>query len=206
MLELIVWIAIGFISGSIPWAVIVGNLLMHSDVRNVGDSNPGAVNAWKLGGWLPGLLSVILEVAKSLVPVYFATQYLGHHFDIMSQIRLALVAIAPIVGHGWSPFLRFNGGKALATTWGSWIAITGGIAFPIGCILLGLSHGLQKNHAITVTLCMFGFLAVFLPFQMELFIVLFWIANLSIIIWKHRDEYSDGIIARRWVLSVMRVS
>ena len=182
----------------------MGKLLVHEDVRSVGDGNPGATNAWKLGGWAPGALSLILELAKSLVPVYFATRYLGQPSGITAQVSIALVAIAPVVGHGWSPFLHFKGGKALAASWGSWIAITGGIAFPVGCVLLGLIHGFQKNHAITVTLCLILFLAVFLPLQMQSYIVLLWVANLAIIVWKHWAEYSDGFILRRWVLSVMR--
>ena len=181
----------------------MGNLLVRKDVRSMGDGNPGVVNAWKLGGWALGTLSLILEVSKSLVPVYFATSYLDQPSGIESQIGLALVAVAPVVGHGWSPFLRFKGGKALAATWGSWIAITGGGAFPIGCILLGSIHAFQKNHAITVTLCVALFLVVFLPLQMQPFIALFWVANMIIIIWKHRAEYSDGIVLRKWVLTTM---
>ena len=205
MLELIIWIIIGFVSGSIPWAVLVGNLLVRKDVRSVGDGNPGAINVWKLGGWAPGVLSLVLEVAKSLVPVYLANRFLGQPSDFASHTSLALIAIAPIIGHGWSPFLRLKGGKALAASWGSWMAITGGLAFPIGCILLGLIHGIQKNNAVTVTLCLIGFLVVFLSLQMQLFIALFWVANISILLWKHRAEYSDGLIVRRWILTTMKV-
>ena len=204
MLELTIWVTIGFVSGSVPWAVLVGNLLVRKDVRSMGDGNPGAANAWKLGGWVPGAIALILDVAKSLVPVYLATRYLGQASGITSQISLALVAIAPVVGHGWSPFLHFKGGKALAASWGSWIAIMGGVAIPVAFIIIGLMHGFQKNHAITVTLCLVGFLVVFLPLQTHLFIALFWVANLMIIIWKHRAEYSDGLIARRWVRATMR--
>ena len=205
MLELIIWIIIGFVSGSIPWAVLIGNLLVRKDVRSVGDGNPGAINLWKLAGWAPGIFSLVHEVAKSLVPVYLASRFLGQPSDFASHTSLTLIAIAPIIGHGWSPFLRLKGGKALAASWGSWIAITGGLAFPVGCIFLGLIHGIQKNHAMTVTLCLIGFLVVFLSLQMQLYIALFWVANISILLWKHQAEYSDGIIVRRWVLTTIRV-
>lgn len=205
MLALVVWVTIGFVSGAIPWAIIVGKLLVGKDVRTVGDGNPGSVNAWKLGGLIPGVLSTILELSKGLVPVYFAFRYLDEPSGITSQASLALVAIAPIVGHAWSPFLRFKGGKALAASMGSWTAITGGLAFPVACILLGLIHGTQKNHAITVTIALIGLLFVFLPPDMELFIVLFWASNLIVVFWKHRTEYSDGVIWRNWALKAMRL-
>ena len=205
MLGLLIWITIGFISGSVPWAVLVGNLLVRKDVRSVGDGNPGAANAWKLGGWAPGALSLILDTAKSLVPVYFATRYLGQPSGITSQLSLALVAIAPVVGHGWSPFLQFKGGKTLAASWGSWISITDGMAIPMAFVFLGPMQALQKNHSITVTFCLVGFLAVFLPMHMQPFIALFWLGNMTVLVYKHKLEYSDGIMLRSWVLRLARV-
>lgn len=204
MLELITWVAICFVSGSLPWAVLVSRFLVHGDVRSVGDGNPGVANTWKLGGWVPGTISLILEVAKSLIPIYFATLYLGQPSSTTSEISLALVAIAPITGHAWSPFLKLKGGKALAATWGSWIALTGGMAFPIGCVLLGLIHGFQKNHAVTVTLCLFLFLPIFLLPEIRLHIIVLWFMNLAIVISKHKSEYSNGLILRRWVLAITR--
>tara|TARA_B100001123_G_C15345896_1_gene1037144 strand:+ start:18619 stop:19263 length:645 start_codon:yes stop_codon:yes gene_type:complete len=195
----IAWIVIGFISGAVPWAVIVGKIFLTIDVRNMGDGNPGAVNAWKSGGYLPGVLSVVLEICKSLVPVYFAKQYLDGFVSGWGQIGFAIVAFAPILGHAWSPFLRFKGGKALATTWGSWIGITGGIAFPVGILVLGLMHVVQKNHAITVTVCLSGFLIVFMPFVRETGVLLFWLFNMGVVIYKHRYEYSAGVEFRGWI-------
>ena len=195
----IAWIVIGFISGSVPWAVIVGKIFLTIDVRNMGDGNPGAVNAWKSGGYLPGILSVVLEICKSLVPVYFAKQYLDGFVSGWDQIGFAIVAFAPILGHAWSPFLRFKGGKALAATWGAWIGITGGIAFPVGILVLGLMHVVQKNHAITVTVCLSGFLIVFMPFVRETGVLLFWLLNMGVVIYKHRYEYSAGVEFRGWI-------
>ena len=192
-----------YLSGSIPWALLVGTLLVHKDVRNVGDGNPGTANVWKSGGWAPGMLSFILEVGKSLIPVYLAFLYIGNSSGIVSQIGLALIALAPILGHGWSPFLKFKGGKTLAAGWGSWMAITDGMAFPIGCVFLGLMHGFQSNHAITVTACLLSVMAVFMILDMEPYIVMLGFANLMTIIYKHRAEYFEGIILRPWIVRLL---
>ena len=116
----------------------------------------------------------------------------------------ALVILAPIAGHAWSPFLKFKGGKALATSWGAWLVLTNGLAFPIGCICLSLIHSLQKNHAITVTTCLLVFLATFLPLLAEPYVTIFGLVNLAILIWKHRPEYTRGIIPRPWLLRLTR--
>ena len=192
-------------SGSVPWALVVSKLISHKDVRNIGDGNPGVANAWKSGGWIPGMLSVGLELGKSIVPIYFAIMFLGQPTGLISHIGLALILLAPIVGHGWSPFLKFKGGKSLAASWGSWIAVTNGMALPVGCFFLALTHGFQKNHSVTVTLCLIGFIAVFALMGMELFLLLFSLGNISIVIYKHRGEYSEGLVLRNWIHKFTRV-
>ena len=202
MFDFVVFIAIGFFSGAIPWALLIVRFFRQTDVRSVGDGNPGSVNAWKSSGFVLGILAVILEIGKAILPVYVAFSYIDQPSGITSQIGFSLVAIAPVIGHAWSPFLKFKGGKALAVTWGSWIAITGFLAFPVGCVVLALMHLIQKNHAITVTSCVVVFLLVFMPIQTELYLVLFWIINLGIIVFKHIGEYSDGFILRKSILGL----
>ena len=201
MMELAVWIIIGFLSGSVPWSLLVGALLTGLDVRSVGDGNPGAANVWKSSGATFGVVALLLDISKSLIPVYLAFQYLSVQPHFWSHLALSMVAFAPILGHAFSPFLKFRGGKALATTAGSWMAITDGLVIPVACLLLATIHGIQKNHAITVTLCIVGFLIVFLPMEKQLYIGIFWILNISLVIYKHRHEYSKGILMRSWIAS-----
>ena len=204
MADIIIWITIGFISGSVPWAVIIGRLVSGKDIRRVGDGNAGAANAWKAGGWVPGAISLVLDTAKGTAPVYFAIWHIGNPDGPVGELSMALVAVAPIIGHAWTPFLRFRGGKALAVSMGVWIAVTNGLALILACLLLGILHLIQKNHAITVTSCLVVFLGVFLPSQMGLFLVVLWCINVIVVIWKHRSEYSDGVVLRKWVRQIKR--
>ena len=201
----LVWIVIGFMSGSIPWAAITVKFISGKSVRDVGDGNPGATNAWKSSGWLVGMSVLILEIAKSFIPIYLAMILINDFSGMDGTILLSLIALAPILGHAWSPFLKFKGGKALAPSWGSWIAITNGMALPVGCFFLALMHGFQKNHSVTVTLCLIAFIAVFALMTMELFLLLFSLGNISVVIYKHRGEYSDGLVLRNWVYRFTRV-
>ncbi len=202
MIELLIWIPICFLIGSIPFSIIISKLIASTDIRRVGDGNPGSANIWKSSGWFLGLIALTMDLGKSLIPVYYVTTYLQHPTSIFSDIVIALVALSPILGHAYSPFLRLRGGKALASSWGSWIALTGGLALPIGFIFLGAMHLLQKNHAITVTFCVAGFLIVFFPIIMRPYIALFWVSNMVIIVYKHRSEYSGGISLRNWVFKL----
>ena len=118
--------------------------------------------------------------------------------DQTYPLSLALISMAPIVGHAYSPVLRLKGGKALAPSWGSWIALTSGVAFPVALIILGLMHLTQKNHALTVTICLIGFIVIFAIFGTRS-LALFGVLNLMLVIFKHRTEYQKGFVFRSWV-------
>lgn len=192
--QVLFWVGVGFLSGSIPWALLVGKLYTRTDIRTVGDGNPGAANAWKVGGRLVGMLAMVLEVSKSLVPVYWSMQVLD-----MNWYQLTIVALSPIVGHGYSPFLAFRGGKALAASWGSWIAVTGGWGFPVSCVLLATIHAVQKTHAWTVSLCLVGLFIFFMAATPHPYIFSIWLGNMIIVLSKHRIELAKGLVFRDWV-------
>ena len=104
MSDFVVFITIGFFSGAIPWSVLIVRIFRKIDVRSVGDGNPGSVNAWKSGGFVSGILVLILEIGKAVLPVYVAFSYIDKASGITSQIGFSLIAIAPVAGHAWSPF------------------------------------------------------------------------------------------------------
>ena len=106
-------IIFAFVSGSFPFSAWLGKLLLGVDVRQYGDGNPGAANVIRSGSKSIGLLALILDVSKAAVPVG-----LSYYNMEIRGIPMYLIAIAPILGHVFSPFLRFHGGKAIAVSWG----------------------------------------------------------------------------------------
>jgi len=110
---------IAFLSGSLPFSVWLGKLLLGVDIRQYGDGNPGAANAFRTGNKLIGALALGLDISKAAAPVGFAYFNLG-----IRGAEMTLIALAPILGHAFSPFLRLQGGKALATALGVWIGLT----------------------------------------------------------------------------------
>jgi acyl phosphate:glycerol-3-phosphate acyltransferase len=114
-MELIL-IILSYLLGSIPTGYIVG-ALAGVDIREVGSGNVGATNVARTVGKKRGLLTLIADVAKGFVPVFIAGR-----LDL-SQTAIALVAIAAFLGHLYPMFLKFQGGKGVATALGVLLAL-----------------------------------------------------------------------------------
>ncbi|MDZ4670480.1 MAG: glycerol-3-phosphate acyltransferase [Phototrophicales bacterium] len=111
--DALVFALFAFLLGSIPFSVIIGKVGLKKDIRTVGDGNPGAFNVLRAGGVAWGGLAIFLDVCKAALPVGLAT-----HIFKFDGWYLVLIAIAPVFGHAFSPFLRFKGGKAIASMGG----------------------------------------------------------------------------------------
>ena len=110
----IVLLALGaFLLGACPFSLIIGRWFLRKDIRDYGDGNPGAVNVFRAGGSKIGYLAVLLDVAKGIPFVLLAHV----HFEL-SSLAVVLIALCAILGHAFSPFLRWRGGKAIAVTFG----------------------------------------------------------------------------------------
>lgn len=117
--EGILWIAAAFLAGSLPLAVWIGRLALGRDIQAYGDRNPGATNVLRAGSKVWFVVAVIADISKAAVPVGLAYQAAGIRGWVMWAI-----AIAPTLGHMFSPFLGWRGGKALATVFGAIIGLT----------------------------------------------------------------------------------
>jgi acyl phosphate:glycerol-3-phosphate acyltransferase len=188
----IVWTIIGYISGSLPFSVWMGRLFLRTDIRQQGeDRNPGSANVFKAGGkrkWWVGLSALLLDGFKGLIPVALA--YYNFKVDGWG---LAAVALAPVAGHAFSIFLNFQGGKALATTFGIWTALTVyRVPFVLGGFFI-LFAVLLSNNAWAVMLGMLGVLGYLLITHAEPVFMLIWAGNMAILMWKHRNELRQPV-------------
>jgi glycerol-3-phosphate acyltransferase PlsY len=193
------WTVLGFLLGATPFSVWLGRLLLRTDIRRYGDGDPGMVNAWRAGGWRVGLPAMLLDGLKGAMPVGLA------HFQFgVSDWGMVAVALAPVLGHAFSPFLRFRGGKALAVTLGIWTGLTFGEGQIPLVILLGLFFLIQSVDAWAVILGMLGFLPYLLLQQADVFTLAIWGGNMLILLWKHRRGLREPIRPRPWVLNLVR--
>ncbi|SFH85407.1 glycerol-3-phosphate acyltransferase PlsY [Selenomonas ruminantium] len=100
---------IAYLLGSIPNGLVFGKLLWHIDLREHGSHNIGATNAWRTLGKGPGFLIFLLDFLKGALSVWLGSLLVG------TPLAMVLAGVLAIVGHSCSLFLKFKGGKGVAT-------------------------------------------------------------------------------------------
>ncbi|HYM50074.1 MAG TPA: glycerol-3-phosphate 1-O-acyltransferase PlsY [Candidatus Limnocylindrales bacterium] len=115
MLKVLALLALGYLMGSIPVGWLVMKLYRNQDVRRLGSGNIGAANVYRAGGLGTFIITVVGDALKGAIPVAIAV-VLGHPGDL--PFIPALVGLAAVAGHTWPIFLRFHGGKGVATSGG----------------------------------------------------------------------------------------
>jgi glycerol-3-phosphate acyltransferase PlsY len=104
--------------GACPFSVWVGKWFLGKDIRDYGDGNPGAMNVLRAGGRKSFVLAMILDIAKGIPFVLPAHSLWG-----FPEIVVMVVGLSAILGHAFSPFLGFRGGKSIAVTAGVFMAL-----------------------------------------------------------------------------------
>jgi len=113
----ILWLALCYLFGSVPFGLVVANVFCNVDPRTGGSGNIGATNVARLCGAGWGVLVLVLDICKGFLPAVLA----GYMSD--SWVFLSLTALACILGHVYPVFINFKGGKAVATTVGVYLGL-----------------------------------------------------------------------------------
>jgi glycerol-3-phosphate acyltransferase PlsY len=142
-------VILGYLLGSIPFGVIISRRVAKTDVRQHGSGKIGATNVLRTAGRKAAIAAVALDLLKGALAVTFAGLIVGNGYLVVGDIgfgRLVaqcLAALAAVAGHIWPVFLKFRGGRGVATFMGGLVAlcppaaIFGGEIFIIGAGLSG---------------------------------------------------------------------
>ncbi len=175
MLNLIVWLGISYLFGSIPFGLILVKFFKGIDLREVGSGNIGTTNVIRAAGKKFGALTFVLDLSKGLIPVIIAKSI------STSNLFVALVGLAAILGHIYSVFLRFKGGKGVATTIGVFFAISPTltiIALVPSLFFMWLSEYVSVGSLMFVTIMPILFLLsmkfVFFVLSVVVFFLIYW--------------------------------
>lgn len=114
-MKLVFVLIFSYLLGSIPNGYIFGKMFSNKDIRNYGSGNVGATNVARVAGLKIGLIVAILDIAKGFLVVYLAEILL---FPEYAMTYVFIASLLAIIGHNWSIFLSFNGGKGVATSVG----------------------------------------------------------------------------------------
>ncbi|WIW69623.1 glycerol-3-phosphate 1-O-acyltransferase PlsY [Anaerosinus gibii] len=108
-MEMFLIAPIAYLIGSIPSGLILGKLFWNTDLRKFGSKNIGATNAYRTLGIYPAIIIFAADFVKGILGVLLGIYFLN------TPIAMIIGGIAVIIGHNWSLFLRFSGGKGVAT-------------------------------------------------------------------------------------------
>ena len=117
LLELVILTPGAYLLGSVPCGLILAHLFSDTNIRQAGSKNIGAFNVYRVAGKRLGIFTLMGDIAKGALPVLVALHVLGAD-RWQNEAAVGLVALAAFMGHVYSIFLRFRGGKGVATAAG----------------------------------------------------------------------------------------
>ena len=199
------FIAGAYLSGSIPFGWLIGKA-RGVDIRLHGSKNIGATNCGRVCGWPWGVMAFLLDVAKGFAPVYaavlLAPGFMRDHIDPDCGgnkglwLYITLVAAAPILGHLFPVWLRFKGGKAVATSLGVLLAMP--MLWYVALAAFGvwvLAVLATRYVSVASTAAALAMLGMYLYFEREkalddyAAVTAFVLVVVAMVIWRHRSNY-----------------
>ncbi len=127
-MTLLAILAVSYIIGSIPTSLIAGKMLKGIDIRNFGSGNAGGTNAFRVLGWKPGLIVTLIDIVKGIIAsvgvvAFFKLHPIGSFPDINEVALRLLAGMSAVIGHVFTLFAGFKGGKGVSTAAGMLIGI-----------------------------------------------------------------------------------
>jgi len=203
--SLVLWCLAAFLCGSIPFGLLLVKLAGKGDVRAHGSGNIGATNVSRVGGKGLGIVTLLLDILKGFLPVFLAKQA-GLSLDLLS-----LLALTAVLGHVFTPWLKFQGGKGVATALGVILAVDAQLmVLPLAtfAFALWLTRHVSLGSilaAATVPVQLYLMSRFARTFggsmQADLASLLPWVALVLLVIWKHRDNIrrlQEGTESKLW--------
>lgn len=165
MKEYIISLAVGYFAGSLPTAYLLVKRKAHLDIRHSGSGNVGARNSYDLTGSLAvGGAVLVSDVLKGVAAVWLSAVIVGAEYR-----AIGMAGVAAVLGHNYSPWIGFKGGRGIATAMGVMLMLGWGLV-PIWCaIWLVAYYATSKNiHLGNVIACAAApWLLLFLPEQLR---------------------------------------
>ena len=174
-------IVAAYLLGSIPFAIVTSRLFGLEDPRKYGSGNPGATNVLRSGNKAAAVLTLLGDAIKGWLAVWAALR-LGFEPDIA-----ALAGLAAFLGHGFSLFLRFNGGKGVATALGVLAGVDARIAIFCAVIWLMIAYTTRYSSAAALSAALAAPLAGLLFLGAKPAVGLLAVMT-AVLFWRHKEN------------------
>ena len=177
-MELILIISISYLMGSIPFGLILTKVFLKKDIREIGSGNIGATNVLRTGNKLIGYLTLILDVLKAVIPVI----YIKINFPELVYIS----SLSVFIGHVFPIWLKFKGGKGVATYVGILFSINYffGIIFIISWLIIFFISKYSSLGSILSTLLIPIFIFLNSNYENQYFFIIMFV----LILYTHREN------------------
>jgi len=137
----------GYLMGSIPTSIWIGRVCYKLDIRQHGSGNAGGTNVFRVLGWKPALVVILVDVGKGLVPTLFFAQWRFPEVSLDHTYFQLVAGSAAICGHVWTLFAGFRGGKGVGTAAGMLIVLFP-LAIPICLLVFAVTVALSRIVAL----------------------------------------------------------
>jgi len=196
-IEFISVIVIGYLLGAIPFGLIVGKLMGDVDVTRHGSGKTGGANVLITVGTKAGALVIALDVGKAVAAVILAKVIVGSSVSMIGgiplhwQIAQVMAALAVMVGHNWSVFLKFKGGRGVAAFFGTVLAMSPPVAL-FGVEVLAISALRSRYMSLGSILGAIAVWCLLIPltiaYSFPPVYLLYGLVALILIVYQHRDN------------------
>ena len=181
---------LAYILGSVPNALWIGKVFKGLDIREHGSRNAGSTNAARVLGVKLGILTLILDVSKGLVPTLIAILLRVDFFQNLTKILnfdYVLVGICAILGHVFSMFMNFKGGKAVATTLGVFLILVPK-AILFAAIVFFVVFAISRYVSLSSVLAAISLpIFIYFLYQQTIYVILGILIAILIVV-KHRSN------------------
>ena len=172
---------LSYLVGSIPSGLILGKLFWHTDLRKYGSHNIGATNAWRTLGKVPGIIVFLADSLKGQAGVLLGLSLVG------TPLAAVIGGLLAIVGHSFSLFLRFHGGKGVATSLGVLTMLMGNVTLIVFALWFTIVYMTRYVSLVSVVAgVLTPILAALFAYPME-YIVFTVIAAFLVIVRHHEN-------------------
>ena len=177
-MELILVISISYLMGSIPFGLILTKVFLKKDIRDIGSGNIGATNVLRAGNKLIGYFTLILDVFKAVIPVLYVK------FNFPELIYIS--SLSAFIGHVFPIWLKFKGGKGVATYVGILFSINYffGIIFIVSWLIIFFISKYSSLGSILSSLLIPIFIFLNSNYENQYFFIIMFV----LILYTHREN------------------
>ena len=188
MMMIVLMLILSYLIGAIPNGYVIGKLFFKKDIRQFGSGNTGATNSFRVLGKPAGFIVTFLDIFKGFITVFFPLWFSVHAQGPISTFFThgLIVGIFAIIGHVYPIYLKFKGGKAVATSAGVVLGVNPILLLILAVIFFGilyLTKYVSLSSIIAAISCVIGSLIIhdYILFGMSAFVSI-------ILIFRHRSN------------------